>query len=84
MADEPPNARRVRLDREQRDERLKRLASGLSSVIPLGDDGAPMAAPVHSALPPVPFLRRRGASAGRLAGSSRFPPVLERPATRGH
>lgn len=43
MANEPPFERKLRIDREQRNERLKRLAQGLSSVIPDADseDGAP-------------------------------------------
>ena len=38
MANEPPDERKMRIDREQRNERLKRLAMGLSSVIPADDD----------------------------------------------
>lgn len=38
MANEPPFERKLRIDREQRNERLKRLAMGLSSVIPTGND----------------------------------------------
>lgn len=34
IADEPPNERKIRIDREQRNERLNRLTLGLSSLIP--------------------------------------------------
>lgn len=45
MANEPPVERKMRIDREQRNERLRRLAMGLSSVIPDADadDGASVA-----------------------------------------